>query len=260
MVMQVLQNFKKGIGANRLKHHLAGRGGNMIHYSNVPSNVCDYYRRELDRIVTRKKYIQRDNLRREEVAREGNVVHDINDDEDEVLQRVLDLSREEEAYVRRVRDQGGQYEHGGGSSQSQGGGLLDDPAATSVPPSTTVHFIGAKQAASLRAKGEKVGQKRKQHGNETGSDLDMKTKKAEEEFAETEARANAPSDDLSIKMCISVLKTMEELSSEEKVESFEVFKNVQDREIFLCAGPAERLLWIRRKIETQTGIGYGQLC
>ncbi|KAK3118492.1 hypothetical protein QOZ80_9BG0700110 [Eleusine coracana subsp. coracana] len=111
---------RKGGGANRFKHHLAGRGVNVIHCSNVPPDVRDYYRRKLDRIVARKKDIQRDNLRREEVAREANVVHDI--DDDEVLQRVMDMSREEEAYVWRVCDQGGQYEHGGGSSQPQGGG------------------------------------------------------------------------------------------------------------------------------------------
>ncbi|KAK3120534.1 hypothetical protein QOZ80_9AG0689520 [Eleusine coracana subsp. coracana] len=111
---------RKGGGANRLKNHLAGRGGNVVSCGRVPPDVRDYYRRELDRIVERKKEKQWDNLRREEVVREKNVVHEINDDE--VLQRVLDMSREEEAYARRVRDQGGKYEHGGGSSQSQGGG------------------------------------------------------------------------------------------------------------------------------------------
>ncbi|GJM95179.1 hypothetical protein PR202_ga11887 [Eleusine coracana subsp. coracana] len=122
-----ITRFQERGGANRLKHHLAYRDGNVVQCGRVPPDVRDYYRRELayrdGRVppdVERKKEKQRDNLRREEVVREGNVVHEISDDE--VLQRVLDMSQEEEAYARRVRNQGGQYEHGGGSSQSQGGG------------------------------------------------------------------------------------------------------------------------------------------
>jgi hypothetical protein len=64
-------------------------------------------------------------LLREEVATEGNVVHDINSDNDKELQRAIHLSREEAQYVRRVRDQGGRYEHGGGSSQQPSGGLFE---------------------------------------------------------------------------------------------------------------------------------------
>jgi hypothetical protein len=48
------------------------------------------------------------------VATEGNVVHAI-DSEDEELQRALHASREEVQFER------GQYEHDGGSSQQQGG-------------------------------------------------------------------------------------------------------------------------------------------
>jgi hypothetical protein len=106
-----------------------------------------------------------------------------------------------------------------------------------------------KEAASLRDEGENFGQKRKQDGNAAESDLSKKIKASEEEgVAEPKAGPNAPSNDFSIKRCISVLNTMGELSSEEKVESFEVFKDAQNREIFLCAEPAERVLWLRRKI------------
>lgn len=104
---------------------------------------------------------------------------------------------------------------------------------------------GVKEAASLRDEGEKVGQKRKQDGNIAESNLDKNCKLAKEESAEPKTR---PIDDFSIKMCISVLKTMEEFSCEERVECFEVFKDVQDREIFLCAEPAERILWLKKKI------------
>jgi hypothetical protein len=54
------------------------------------------------------------------------VVHNIDSDNDEELQHAIHLFREEAQYARRVRQQGGQYEHGGGSSQQQpSGGLFD---------------------------------------------------------------------------------------------------------------------------------------
>jgi hypothetical protein len=40
------------------------------------------------------------------------VVHNIDSDNDEELQRAIHLSREETQYAQRVRQQGGQYEHG----------------------------------------------------------------------------------------------------------------------------------------------------
>jgi hypothetical protein len=65
-------------------------------------------------------------LLREEVATEGNVVHNIYSDDDDELQHAIYLSREETQYAQQVRQQGGQYEHGGGSSQQQpSGGLFD---------------------------------------------------------------------------------------------------------------------------------------
>jgi hypothetical protein len=53
----------------------------------------------------------------EEVVVEGNAVHNIDSHNDEKLQRAIHLFREEAQYAHRVRQQGGQYEHGGGSSQ-----------------------------------------------------------------------------------------------------------------------------------------------
>jgi hypothetical protein len=54
------------------------------------------------------------------------VVHNIDSDNNDELQRAIHLYREEAQYAQRVRQQGGQYEHGGGSSQQQpSGGLFD---------------------------------------------------------------------------------------------------------------------------------------
>ena len=119
------KSTKRGGGATRFKQHLAGRGGNVISCSCVPPNVRDYYRRQLDRTADKKERV-RESLRLEEVAREGNVVHDVDDDDDDddELQAALRASREEAEYARHARARGGQYEHGGGSSQAQGGGVF----------------------------------------------------------------------------------------------------------------------------------------
>jgi hypothetical protein len=94
------------------------------HCSCVTPDVRDYFRRELDRIADRKKTKNKKRLLREEVAVEGNVVHDI-DSNDEELQHALHASREEAQRERAARQRGGQYEHGGGSSQQQGVAWLE---------------------------------------------------------------------------------------------------------------------------------------
>ncbi|XP_048536363.1 uncharacterized protein LOC125514998 [Triticum urartu] len=72
--------------------------------------------------------------------------------------------------------------------------------------------------------------------------LEMKTQQAEE----------APADDFSIKKCIAVVKTIEELSTDEKVGSFDIFKDENNRAIFLCADPETRLLWLRKQLSRIT--------
>jgi hypothetical protein len=94
-----------GGGATRFKQHLVGRGNNMKHCSFVPPDVRDYFWRDLDQKADRKETKNKERLLREEVAVEGNVVHDI-DFDDEELQRALHASREE---VQRLR-QAGTYE------------------------------------------------------------------------------------------------------------------------------------------------------
>jgi hypothetical protein len=89
----------------------------MKHCGSVPLNVREYFHRDLDRIAQNRRARQRESLLREEVAAEGYVVHNIESDNDDELQRAIQLSREEVQYAQRVWQQGGQYEHGGGSSQ-----------------------------------------------------------------------------------------------------------------------------------------------
>ncbi|KAL6637973.1 hypothetical protein ACP70R_025545 [Stipagrostis hirtigluma subsp. patula] len=96
-------------------------------------------------------------------------------------------------------------------------------------------------ADNSRDKVENIDQKGKQNGNVAG----MKTKQALE-TAEARAGAKTYANDYSIKTCIDVLNTMEELSSEEKAESFDLFKDEQNREIFICAEPIARILWLHQ--------------
>jgi hypothetical protein len=80
------------------------------HCSCVAPDVHDYFQRELDRMADSKMSKQKKRLLREEVAAEGNVIHDI-DSEDEELQRALYASREEAQYARAARERAG----GGGN-------------------------------------------------------------------------------------------------------------------------------------------------
>ncbi|TVU18693.1 hypothetical protein EJB05_34804, partial [Eragrostis curvula] len=81
---------RKGGGATRLKEHLAGRGSNVVHCMFVPKEVCEYYLREIDRTKEKTKQRKRDKMRAEDIAREGNVSTDEEDDE---LQAAIHASR-----------------------------------------------------------------------------------------------------------------------------------------------------------------------
>jgi hypothetical protein len=81
-----------------------------------------------------------------------------------------------------------------------------------------------------------------------GRYLKLKTKQTEEEVAELErARTKTEAADFSIKTCNPLLATMEELSCEERVDAYDVFKDIQHREIFMTADPSSRLIWLKKK-------------
>jgi hypothetical protein len=78
--------------------------------------------------------------------------------------------------------------------------------------------------------------------------LDFRSKQAKDEATqlarEREARGG---DDLSIKNCIAVLNTLE-VTKEEKVKAYKVFKDPHNRQIFLSACNDDReaaLMWLR---------------
>ena len=73
--------------------------------------------------------------------------------------------------------------------------------------------------------------------------LEIRTKQVEDE-------RNKPRvvDEYSIKNCIDLLKTME-ITLEEEVKAFRVFKIPENREIFMSARPETALMWLRAEME-----------
>uniref|UniRef100_A0A8I6YW56 Myb/SANT-like domain-containing protein n=1 Tax=Hordeum vulgare subsp. vulgare TaxID=112509 RepID=A0A8I6YW56_HORVV len=55
-------------------------------------------------------------------------------------------------------------------------------------------------------------------------------------------------DEYSIKNCIDLLKTMD-ITPEEEVKAFRVFKILENREIFMSARPETALMWLRTEME-----------
>lgn len=96
-------------------------------------------------------------------------------------------------------------------------------------------------------KREKNPKRHKQNGNVADAMekyIELRHKQAEEEMVR-EREATKQVDEFSIKKCIDVLSTMNELSPEENAQAFSVFKDAQNREIFISANPTARILWLK---------------
>jgi hypothetical protein len=106
-----LKEFR-GVGATRLKEHLAGKSGNISRCTKCPPDIRNYFVRELQRIGEWKKVVNEERLHRVQST------IPIPDDEDEELQEALEVSRREAEFQRRA---GERYEHGGGSGGGGGG-------------------------------------------------------------------------------------------------------------------------------------------
>jgi hypothetical protein len=102
-----------GGGATRLKEHLAGKNGNVARCTKYPPDIQYYFLRELQRVRERKKTINDERLHLVQSTIPES------DDEDEELQKVLELLRCKAEFQRRARQH---YEHGGGSGGGGGGG------------------------------------------------------------------------------------------------------------------------------------------
>jgi hypothetical protein len=84
----------------------------------VPPPVQEYFQLEIERTKKATYERNKERLRKEVVAAEGNYPNAEDDDEAQ-LQRAIHLSRAEELYRQGVEHRGGAYEHGGGSGSTR---------------------------------------------------------------------------------------------------------------------------------------------
>uniref|UniRef100_A0A0D9XBA6 Myb/SANT-like domain-containing protein n=1 Tax=Leersia perrieri TaxID=77586 RepID=A0A0D9XBA6_9ORYZ len=108
-----------------------------------------------------------------------------------------------------------------------------------------------------RGRGEKDGNKRKSASRERVDKLVKRNRRNDvfdlmgsylEMRKEEEAKARVETtkvDECSIRNCIAVVESMEDLSVDEKVKSFGIFNDAHNREIFMSAGSSTRLAWLR---------------
>lgn len=135
--------------------------------------------------------------------------------------------------------------------------IVEQPIASDA---TTRSRMGKRVASATNKhagtsdKTEKATQRRRQDGKVVemmGKFLEFKEKQAETEIMQQErARSNVHEDEFPIPVCIAVVDSMEDMSDDEKVLAYDVFKDPQNRAIFMTAKDSTRLKWLRRKITT----------
>jgi hypothetical protein len=88
-----------------------------------------------------------------------------------------------------------------------------------------------------------------------GKYLEMRSKQVEYESTrkkEGREKEVTQSDDFSIKRCISVMNTIEEVTKLEKAKAYSIFaKSKENRETFICACEADQesaLIWLRNEM------------
>ncbi|KAK3121414.1 hypothetical protein QOZ80_8BG0652690 [Eleusine coracana subsp. coracana] len=109
-------------------------------------------------------------------------------------------------------------------------------------------------AIESRNKQEKEAKRVKNSGSIEGlmkRHLDMRRKQVEDEVAQvSKIKEAAQGSDFSIKRCVFVLNLME-LTKEEKAKAYAMFKNQDNREIFLSAcseDPESAIIWLRNEM------------
>ncbi|XP_040378720.1 uncharacterized protein LOC107303897 [Oryza brachyantha] len=127
----------------------------------------------------------------------------------------------------------------------------DDPTTTSehIEVEASTQFNERQSASTsrnrpLEDKRQKNPKRRKQNGNVAEmmeKYIELRHKQVEDEMAREKELAKQV-DEYSIKNCIAVLSTMKELSPEETAHAFNVFKDTQNREIFMSVDPTSRIL------------------
>ncbi|KAK3139825.1 hypothetical protein QOZ80_5AG0390970 [Eleusine coracana subsp. coracana] len=176
----------------------------------------------------------------------GNQVHDL-EDEDISLHRINEDVASEDASVERNRQPREASENASAERNGQ-------PREASEDASVQRNVQQKRLAAALKNKEGKDGKKPKKTASIEGMMeryLEMRTKQAEEETASLEReKVIAQGADYSVKRCISVLSSMD-VTKEEKAKAYAVFKNPENREVFLCACDHDlesALIWLRSEM------------
>lgn len=143
-----------------------------------------------------------------------------------------------------------------------GHAMDDDDEVRIVNQPTTSSSLNKreKRPASSRNKNPSVSSdkveraefKRRQDGKVVemmGRFLELKEKQAEVESVQ-QKRARTNVHEFPIPVCIAVVENMEDLSDDEKVEASDVFKDPQNRAIFMTPKDSARMKWLRKKIRT----------
>ena len=135
------------------------------------------------------------------------------------------------------------------SSMNPFSASMDDHRASSEP----IDLTGAEPASSACSgqKGSGSGKKRSIAGVLQGY-LDHKIKQSK---TFVESLDETSKGDYSIKKCMDLLESMEELSDEEKAQATSVMKCEVNREIFInFTNPRVRLLWIKGEIAPKVSL------
>ena len=135
------------------------------------------------------------------------------------------------------------------SSMNPFSASMDDHRASSEP----IDLTGAEPAFSACSgqKGSGSGKKRSIAGVLQGY-LDHKIKQSK---TFVESLDETSKGDYSIKKCMDLLESMEELSDEEKAQATSVMKCEVNREIFInFTNPRVRLLWIKGEIAPKVSL------
>ncbi|KAG8061204.1 hypothetical protein GUJ93_ZPchr0003g16573 [Zizania palustris] len=107
-----------------------------------------------------------------------------------------------------------------------------------------------------RHKGASYGKKRKQSkiAGVLQEYVDFRKKQTSEFNDELDGKTK-PKDDCSIKNCLAILESIEELSDDEKALATNIFKCELNREIFInFKNPNIRLLWIKGEIASKVAL------
>jgi hypothetical protein len=158
---------------------------------------------------------------------------------------------DEDTQVQRIEDEDASSERGEQMPRRR-----DSLSRDEEDEDTSVERNGQQRRAAMESRNteEKEAKRPKTSGNIEGlleRYLKMRTKQVEDEDAQVaKIKEAAQGTDFSIKRCVCVLNSME-VTKVEKAKAYAVFKNQDNREIFLSAcseDPESAIIWLRNEM------------